>query len=73
MSWDRDQELMEGYDLLNPDLIYVNESGDCAWRTPDGIGCYWYDSLEDALDDLGSTEPHATIEDEVVEAFLRSR
>jgi hypothetical protein len=33
-------------------LYYNRENGQYFW-TPDGIGCYWYATLSEALDDTG--------------------
>lgn len=46
-------------DNQEPDVIYVGEwddpvfKGETIFVTPDGIGRYYYDSIEEARDDVG--------------------
>lgn len=35
------------------DRVYKEESSGLYFRSPDGVGTYWYDTLEESLDDLG--------------------
>lgn len=35
------------------DKIYREEESGQFFRSPDGVGCYWYGTLEEAKEDLG--------------------
>jgi len=40
-----------------PDVIYVRNEGDAAFVTPDGIGRYWFDSEDEAVEEYGDDLP----------------
>lgn len=48
---------------LQVDVIYVNPDGS-ALRSPDGVGCYFYDSEEEAVDDHPEDGPEVVYLDE---------
>lgn len=61
-AWD-DEEFDEGepedvYDgkyprkYLRPGRLYHEQPTGMYFYTPDGVGCIWYDTLEDALEDF---------------------
>lgn len=35
------------------DRVYKEESSGLYFRTPDGVGTYWYDTLDELLEDMG--------------------
>lgn len=37
------------------DTIYRETSSGTYFVTPDGVGCFWYDTYEEALDQHGDT------------------
>lgn len=41
---------------MKVDTVYVEPDGS-AWFTPDEVGCYFYDTLEQALEDYASWRP----------------
>lgn len=47
---------MIDYDNLDPEALYVIHSAysdDIEYaRTPDGVGCYWYDDRDEAMGDV---------------------
>ena len=40
-----------------PDVIYVHNDSGIAFVTPDGIGRYWFDSEEEAIEEYGDDMP----------------
>lgn len=36
-----------------PDIIYVHDETGQAFVTPDGVGRYWYDSEDEAIEEMG--------------------
>ena len=40
---------------LKVDRIYCEDSSGQFFVTPDGIGCFWYDTLEEAKEQHGDT------------------
>lgn len=45
---------------LETDTIYVNPDGSAFW-TPDGVGCYFYDTEEQAFDEAGADSDWETV------------
>lgn len=43
-------------DTMKVDKVYVEPDGS-AWFTPDGVGIYFYDTLEGALEDYADWRP----------------
>lgn len=46
---------MIDFDNIDPDALYVIHypDGEVQYvRTPDGIGCYWYDDRDEAMGDV---------------------
>ena len=42
-------------DSLTINTIYLETSSGQYFVTPDGVGCFWYDSYEEAVDQHGVT------------------
>lgn len=39
---------------LQIERLYYCEPADAYFNTPDGVGVYWYESLAEALDEVGT-------------------
>jgi hypothetical protein len=50
-------------ETLKVDRIYKERSSGQYFVTPDGIGCYWYDTLEEAREQHGDTGPIISIDE----------
>lgn len=35
------------------DTLYFERASNCYFITPDGIGCYWFDTLDEVRDQYG--------------------
>jgi hypothetical protein len=48
---------------LTVDTIYKERKSGLFFVTPDGVGCFWYDTLEEARGEHGDTGPLITIDE----------
>lgn len=48
---------------LKVDTIYYEEKNELFFVTPDGIGCFWYDTLSEAQEQHGKTGKLIIIEE----------